>query len=433
MKRAAWLVVAGTVAGFLGVIGLHKTCRAGRAGQFRDPARQPGRPRGRAPPGPHLGHAHQGQAQATGTTLGALERYGYGELAARVSISGGQITGIAVPVLRTAEQYSQQLAVQVIPTLRSEVLAARSARINAVSGATYTARPTLCPSRPRWTRRTSGEARQAHHPASWLAAQHRPPYRAARPGQAPADPRGARDGHGRVVRGPARSRPPGSRGRDPGGLCAAAPGGRRVHAWNPDTPLRRLRRGDMPEADGPRSLAEVRAACQAAREASDSGSTPWAMPSGYDPTGLVKGWAVDRALGALRRAGLPAALVNGGGDLAAFGGPAPGEPWRAGIRHPWRPDALATVLEVRPAVGTSGSYERGAHLVDPHTGRPACRGASATVTGPSLVLADALATALAVGGDAVLAAVAGLPGYAGYLIRLDGTETWTSGIEFAAP
>ena len=55
-----------------------------------------------------------------------------------MSISGGRITGIAVPVLRTAEQYSQQLAAQVIPTLRSEVLAAQSTRINAVSGATYT-------------------------------------------------------------------------------------------------------------------------------------------------------------------------------------------------------------------------------------------------------------------------------------------------------
>jgi uncharacterized protein with FMN-binding domain len=72
------------------------------------------------------------------TTLGALENYGYGELSARVSISGGRITGITVPVLRTAEQYSQQLAAQVIPTLRSEVLQAQSARINAVSGATYT-------------------------------------------------------------------------------------------------------------------------------------------------------------------------------------------------------------------------------------------------------------------------------------------------------
>lgn len=203
--------------------------------------------------------------------------------------------------------------------------------------------------------------------------------------------------------------------------------------WDSRSPLSRVRRGALPEGDGPPSLAEVRAVCQAAREASDGWFDPWAMPGGYDPTGLVKGWAVDRALDAIRRAGLPAALVNGGGDLAAFGGPLPGEPWRAGIRHPWRADALAAVLEVRGAVATSGSYERGAHLIDPRTGQPAGRAASATVTGPSLAMADALATALAVGGDAALAAVEGLPGYAGYLIRPDGTQTWTSGLRFAPP
>ena len=108
------------------------------------PARPATRP---SPPGPGgstrrnpgvPGHGAGGRPGGPVTTLGTLEHYGYGELAARVSISGGRITGIAVPVLRTAEQYSQQLAVQVIPTLRSEVLAAQSARINAVSGATYT-------------------------------------------------------------------------------------------------------------------------------------------------------------------------------------------------------------------------------------------------------------------------------------------------------
>lgn len=137
MKRATWLVVAGTAAGFLGVMGLHKTSGPAalassgtQPGSRASHAARPGRTRTRAMPA--------GTGVATGATLGALERYGYGELAARVSISGGRITGIAVPVLRTAEQYSQQLAVQVIPTLRSEVLAAQSARINAVSGATYT-------------------------------------------------------------------------------------------------------------------------------------------------------------------------------------------------------------------------------------------------------------------------------------------------------
>ena len=78
--------------------------------------------------------------------------------------------------------------------------------------------------------------------------------------------------------------------------------------------------------------------------------------------------------------------------------------------HPWRPGALAAVVEVHGAVATSASYQRGPHLIDPRTGQPARCAASATVTGPALSMADALATALAVGGDAALAAVAALPG-----------------------
>ena len=123
-------------------------------------------------------------------------------------------------------------------------------------------------------------------------------------------------------------------------------------------------------------------------------------------------------------------LINGGGDVAAFGSPGTGQRWRVGIRHPWRADALACIVEIDAAVATSGGYERGPHLIDPGTGRPAARAASATVIGPSLALADALATGVAVGGDAALAFVAGLPGYSGYLIRPDGSETDTGGIDF---
>ena len=64
--------------------------------------------------------------------------YGYGELSVTVTVRGSQITAVTVPLLRTAEPYSQQLAQQVIPMLKSEVLAAHSARIHGVSGATYT-------------------------------------------------------------------------------------------------------------------------------------------------------------------------------------------------------------------------------------------------------------------------------------------------------
>ena len=67
-----------------------------------------------------------------------MVQYGYGELSVKVTVRGGQIVAVSVPVLRTAEPYSQQLAVQVIPMLKNEVLTAHSARIQGVSGATYT-------------------------------------------------------------------------------------------------------------------------------------------------------------------------------------------------------------------------------------------------------------------------------------------------------
>jgi FAD:protein FMN transferase len=183
--------------------------------------------------------------------------------------------------------------------------------------------------------------------------------------------------------------------------------------WDRQSPVSRLRRGEACLVDLPREVAQVVAECQAARRASGGWFDPWAMPGGFDPTGLAKGWAAEQ-------------------DLAAFGSPAPGRRWRVGIRHPWSAGSLAGVIEVEAAVATSGSYERGPHLIDPATGLASGRAASATVTGPSLAMADALATAVAVGGDEALAVVGGVEGYAAYLIRPDGSETGTGGITFVS-
>ena len=91
-------------------------------------------------------------------------------------------------------------------------------------------------------------------------------------------------------------------------------------------------------------------------------------------------------------------LVNAAGDVASSGGMGHGPPFRIGIADPFRPRRLAEIVELTGAIATSGSYERGNHLIDPHSGRRAARAASASVTGPDLGLADALATALAVAG-----------------------------------
>jgi uncharacterized protein with FMN-binding domain len=129
MKSAPWLVLGGAVAGFLAVLGLHRPATSGALAH--GPAQRPAQRASSAPvSGP--------PAATAGAVTGPVVPYGYGELATRVSISGGRITAVSVPVLKVAEQFSQQLAVQAIPILRNEVLSAQSARIQAVSGATYT-------------------------------------------------------------------------------------------------------------------------------------------------------------------------------------------------------------------------------------------------------------------------------------------------------
>jgi FMN-binding protein len=144
MKRAGWYLTAGAAAGFAGVLGLHGPGAAAPSlpGQPRSSgtgaapapsARAPGPARGTGPAA-RRGSAAGSARQATG----AVVPYGYGELSVTVTVRGNQITAVSVPLLRTAEPYSQQLAQQVIPMLRTEVLAAHSAQIHAVSGATYT-------------------------------------------------------------------------------------------------------------------------------------------------------------------------------------------------------------------------------------------------------------------------------------------------------
>jgi len=202
--------------------------------------------------------------------------------------------------------------------------------------------------------------------------------------------------------------------------------------WKPDSPVSRLRRGEIELGEAPPEVREVLELCAAARDASHGWFDPWAIPGGVDPTGYVKGWAAQRALDALLTSRVTGALVNAAGDIACHGSPVPGAPWRIGVADPASPGRLAAVVDVAGAIATSGTYERGAHLFDPRAGAPASRVASATVTGPELGLADALATALAVGGAEALELVESLDSYEAFTIGKDGARTATARFPFAA-
>jgi thiamine biosynthesis lipoprotein len=162
--------------------------------------------------------------------------------------------------------------------------------------------------------------------------------------------------------------------------------------YRDDSEVCRLDRGELTLADCRPEVDEVLTRCLELERA--TGGYFSARPAGrLDPSGLVKGWAVDRAAARLATADF---CINAGGDVLARG-----RRRRVGIRHPEDPASLAAVIAVEDhAVATSGAYERGAHIVDPHTGRSPDGLLSVTVVGPDLATADAYATAaFAMGAD----------------------------------
>ncbi len=201
--------------------------------------------------------------------------------------------------------------------------------------------------------------------------------------------------------------------------------------WKEHSPISRIRRGDITSDEAPTEVSAVLEACAEARALSGGWFDPWAMPGGLDPTGYVKGWAAQQALDVLAQSGATGAIVNAAGDIATYGYAETGKLFRIGVVDPHSPPRLCCVVEIDGAIATSATYERGEHLIDPHSGQPCSRAASASVTGPDLGLADALATALAVSGAEGLATIEALEDYEGLTIGRDGSWNSTARFPFA--
>ncbi|MQY09829.1 FAD:protein FMN transferase [Actinomadura macrotermitis] len=213
------------------------------------------------------------------------------------------------------------------------------------------------------------------------------------------------------------------RGADPG-AAPVAEGVARVFAelrradavlspYRDGSDLSRWERGELCLGDADADLARVVELCERARERTGGWFDPAGLPDPrtgrprYDPSGLVKGWAVQRA--ARHLAGLDGYgwCLNAGGDVLVRT-PAGGPPWRIGVEDPADPGRLLGVVPLCDgAVATSGSAHRGAHIVDPFTGRAATPVRAVTVVGPDLLWADVHATAAAARGPAALEHLAG--------------------------
>ena len=198
--------------------------------------------------------------------------------------------------------------------------------------------------------------------------------------------------------------------------------------WRPDSQVSRLQRGEISLAEADPDVREVHRLCEVARIRTRGWFDAWNAvpdrPGTFDPTGLVKTWAVARAarpLRALARARGFGFAIGAGGDVLTVPG-ADGAPWEVGVEDPHdRTRVLATITAHDGGVATSGIVARGAHILDPHTGRRVTGVLSVTVAGPSLMWADVFATAAVAMGPAGARWAAGLPDTSGIAVLADGT------------
>lgn len=154
------------------------------------------------------------------------------------------------------------------------------------------------------------------------------------------------------------------------------------------------------------------------------------VPGGkYDPSGLVKGWAIHNASKILTEAGFNSFYINAGGDIQAEGLNNQGLPWIIGIRDPFKKEEVMVKVVCISGRGmaTSGSYLRGAHIYNPHeAGKPLNEIVSLSVIGPNVYEADRFATAAFAMGCGGINFIENLGGFEGYMINKDGIATMTS-------
>lgn len=206
--------------------------------------------------------------------------------------------------------------------------------------------------------------------------------------------------------------------------------------YRPDSAVSRLGRGEITVDDCPPEVAEVLALGREAQRRS-GGAFSVVLPASddgdpgatvLDPSGVVKGWAVERASRLL--AALPGTdfCLSAGGDMVCHTASSTSPAWRVGIEHP---DDVQTVIAVVPvrngAVATSGTAHRGRHLFDARTGRASEGVASITVIGPSLTTADIDATAAYAHGPDAAAWLRSQPGRTALVVWPDATTTLVDG------
>ena len=147
----------------------------------------------------------------------------------------------------------------------------------------------------------------------------------------------------------------------------------------------------------------------------------------FDPSGIVKGWAIGQAA-RLLRAHTSDFYIEIAGDIQVSGESLSGKDWKIGIRNPFdRTQNIAVVELSNSAIATSGTAIRGQHIYNPKTDEPiGDEVVSLSVITKDIVDADRIATAAFAMGPDGIKFIESLDGYEAYMVDKNKMATQTT-------
>ena len=209
---------------------------------------------------------------------------------------------------------------------------------------------------------------------------------------------------------------------------------KKFSTYKPDSEIMRINRGELSEEEWSDDMRIIFMLAEETKQRTNGffdirrpGHTLF-----YDPSGIVKGWAIWNASRILKDFGFEHFYVDAGGDIQTSGSNEQRKPWTVGIKNPFKQDEVVKTIVAKPSgtgIATSGTYIRGEHIYDPKSGAAANAIASLTVVGANVYEADRFATAAFAMGPAGIHFIESLPGLEGYMIDSNGVATMTNGFE----
>jgi FAD:protein FMN transferase len=205
---------------------------------------------------------------------------------------------------------------------------------------------------------------------------------------------------------------------------------RKFSTYKPDSEISMINRNELTLEESSEDMKTIFTLAEITRRESD-GYFEILRGGRFDPSGIVKGWAIQNAAEILRQAGFENYYVDAGGDIQVSGRNRMGEGWRVGIQNPFNPKEIVKVLSLENCgIATSGSYVRGDHIYNPKKSDESITGiVSLTVIGPNIYEADRFATAAFAMGPSGINFIEDMEGLDGYMIDEHGLATYTSGFE----